>query len=198
MNTETLMYVGFGAFSAAFLLTFVVRVINTERENLLKRPSRPIGKVSISKEDAEEIAILLKNNKRLEAIKLLRNSSGRDLKSSKEIIDSVAAGNSLLEMVSFREKSESESESKSESEAESEESADSADGADHTDSSDSSKELDRAAGSQSANKSISAERRKEIARLVEKGQKLQAIKVYRKATGVSLKDAKDAIEAGEF
>lgn len=192
MNTETLLYVGFGAFSAAFLLTFVVRVITTERENLLKRPSRPIGKVSISKEDAEEIAILLKNNKRLEAIKLLRNSSGRDLKSSKEIIDSVAAGNSLLEMVSFKEKSESESES------ESEESADSADGADHTDSSDSSKELDRAAGSQSANKSISAERRKEIAQLVEKGQKLQAIKVYRKATGVSLKDAKDAIEAGEF
>jgi ribosomal protein L7/L12 len=189
MNTETLMYVGFGAFSAAFLLTFVVRVITTERENLLKRPSRPIGKVSISKEDAEEIAILLKSNKRLEAIKLLRNSSGRDLKSSKEIIDRVAAGNSLLEMVSFREESESE------------ESADSADGADHTDSSDSSdssKELDRAAGSQSSNKSISAERRKEIARLVEKGQKLQAIKVYRKATGVSLKDAKDAIEAGEF
>lgn len=185
MNTETLMYVGFGAFSAAFLLTFVVRVITTERENLLKRPSRPIGKVSISKEDAEEIAILLKNNKRLEAIKLLRNSSGRDLKSSKQIIDSVAAGNSLLEMVSFREESESESE----------ESADSADGADHTDSSD---KRDRAAGSQSANKSISAERRKEIARLVKKGQKLQAIKVYRKATGVSLKDAKDAIEAGEF
>ncbi len=188
MNTETLLYAGFGAFSAAFLLTFVVRVITTERENLLKRPSRPIGKVSISKEEAEEIAILLKNNKRLEAIKLLRNSSGRDLKSSKEIIDSVAAGNSLLEMVSF----------KKESESESEESADSADGADHTDSSDSSDKLDRAAGSQSANKSISAERRKEIARLVEKGQKLQAIKVYRKATGVSLKDAKDAIEAGEF
>lgn len=91
-------------------------------------------------------------------------------------------------MVSFKEKSESESESKSES-------ADSADGADHTDS---SNELNRAAGSQSANKAISAECRKEIARLVEKGQKLQALKVYRQATGLSLKDAKDAIEAGEF
>lgn len=177
MNTETLLYAGFSAFSAAFLLTFVVRVITTERENRLKRPSRPIGKVSIGKEDAEKIAILLKNNKRLEALKLLRSSSGRDLKSSKEIIDRVAAGNSLLEMVSFKEESES------------------ADGADHTDS---SNELDRAAGSQSANKAISAECRKEIARLVEKGQKLQALKVYRQATGLSLKDAKDAIEAGEF
>ncbi len=35
MNTETLLYAGFSAFSAAFLLTFVVRVITTERENRL-------------------------------------------------------------------------------------------------------------------------------------------------------------------
>ena len=38
---------------------------------------------------------------------------------------------------------------------------------------------------------------KEVVRLIKEGNKLEAIKVFREATGVGLKDAKEAVEAIE-
>lgn len=42
-----------------------------------------------------------------------------------------------------------------------------------------------------------AEKMKEVVRLIKEGNKIEAIKVFREATGVGLKDAKDAVEAIE-
>jgi len=42
-----------------------------------------------------------------------------------------------------------------------------------------------------------AEKMKEVVRLIKEGNKLEAIKVFREATGVGLKDAKEAVEAIE-
>jgi ribosomal protein L7/L12 len=48
-----------------------------------------------------------------------------------------------------------------------------------------------------ASGNLNKSERDEIARFLAAGQKIQAIKVYREATGVGLKEAKDAVEAME-
>jgi ribosomal protein L7/L12 len=45
--------------------------------------------------------------------------------------------------------------------------------------------------------SLSADAMQEVSALIAAGRKIEAIKVYRKAAGVDLKDAKDAVDALE-
>jgi len=47
------------------------------------------------------------------------------------------------------------------------------------------------------NSSLSDSQRNQITELLNRGEKIEAIKLYREATGVGLKESKDAVEAME-
>ncbi|MBX9938638.1 MAG: hypothetical protein K2Y32_05265 [Candidatus Obscuribacterales bacterium] len=166
MNSEMSVCIGLSALGMLFILGYLTIAARRDNENLfakqLAKPFKPGRRLTISKEAAEEIATLLKNNKRLEALKELRAASGADLKRAKEVIDRVAAGQSFRSMVSLN----------------GEEQADS----------DSETEL----------KQIEEELDDRLRKLLEKGRKIDAIKLYREQTGASLKEAKEAIEARDW
>lgn len=162
MNSELTISIGLASLGMLFILGYLTIAARRESENLLLKPMKPGKRLTISKEAAEEIATLLRNNKRLEALKELRAASGADLKRAKEVIDRVAAGQSFRSMVSLK----------------GEEQADS----------DSETEL----------KQIEEELDGRLRDLLAKGQKIEAIKLYREQTGASLKEAKEAIEARDW
>ncbi|OPZ81419.1 MAG: hypothetical protein BWY75_03554 [bacterium ADurb.Bin425] len=162
MNSELTISIGLASLGMLFILGYLTIAARRESENLHLKPMKPSKRLTISKEAAEEIATLLRNNKRLEALKELRAASGADLKRAKEVIDRVAAGQSFRSMVSLK----------------GEEQADS----------DSETEL----------KQIEEELDGRLRDLLAKGQKIEAIKLYREQTGASLKEAKEAIEARDW
>ncbi len=170
MNSELSVCIGLSALGMLFILVYLTIAARRENENLfakqLAKPFKPGRRLTISKEAAEEIATLLKNNKRLEAIKELRAASGADLKRAKEVIDRVAAGQSFRSMVSLKGEEQADSDIDSDSETEL--------------------------------KQIEEELDGRLRKLLEKGQKIDAIKLYREQTGASLKEAKEAIEARDW
>lgn len=170
MNNELSVCIGLSALGALFFLVYLTIAARRENENLfakqLAKPFKPGRRLTISKEAAEEIATLLRNNKRLEAIKELRAASGADLKRAKEVIDRVAAGQSFRSMVSLKGEEQADSDIDSDSETEL--------------------------------KQIEEELDGRLRKLLEKGQKIDAIKLYREQTGASLKEAKEAIEARDW
>lgn len=170
MNSELSVCIGLSALGALFFLVYLTIAARRENENLfakqLAKPFKPGRRLTISKEAAEEIATLLKNNKRLEAIKELRAASGADLKRAKEVIDRVAAGQSFRSMVSLKGEEQADSDIDSNSETEL--------------------------------KQIEEELDGRLRKLLEKGRKIDAIKLYREQTGASLKEAKEAIEARDW
>lgn len=172
MNSELSVCIGLSALGMLFILGYLTVAARRENENLfakqLAKPFKPGRRLTISKEAAEEIATLLKNNKRLEAIKELRAASGADLKRAKEVIDRVAAGQSFRSMVSLKGEEQADSDSDSDSDSETE------------------------------LKQIEEELDGRLRKLLEKGRKIDAIKLYREQTGASLKEAKEAIEARDW
>lgn len=122
MNSELSVCIGLSALGMLFILGYLTIAARRENENLfakqLAKPFKPGRRLTISKEAAEEIATLLKNNKRLEAIKELRAASGADLKRAKEVIDRVAAGQSFRSMVSLKGEEQADSDIDSDSETE--------------------------------------------------------------------------------
>lgn len=166
MNSELSVCIGLSALGALFFLIYLTIAARRDNENLfakqLAKPFKPGRRLTISKEAAEEIANLLRNNKRLEALKELRAASGADLKRAKEVIDRVAAGQSFRSMVSLKGEEQADSDIETEPKLNDEE----FDG--------------------------------RLRKLLEKGRKIDAIKLYREQTGASLKEAKEAIEARDW
>ncbi|MBN8660709.1 MAG: hypothetical protein J0M35_10120 [Candidatus Obscuribacter phosphatis] len=118
MNSELTISIGLASLGMLFILGYLTIAARRESENLLLKPMKPGKRLTISKEAAEEIATLLRNNKRLEALKELRAASGADLKRAKEVIDRVAAGQSFRSMVSLKGEEQADSDIDSDSETE--------------------------------------------------------------------------------
>lgn len=114
MNSELTISIGLASLGMLFILGYLTIAARRESENLLLKPMKPGKRLTISKEAAEEIATLLRNNKRLEALKELRAASGADLKRAKEVIDRVAAGQSFRSMVSLKGEEQADSDSETE------------------------------------------------------------------------------------
>lgn len=119
-------------------------------ETLRRRSPQEMGPGFLSASHFGDISLLLANNKKIEAIKLLRELSGLGLKEAKDIADAIQRGEHVGPIT-----------------------------LQHENVSVQSSVLDQ----------------RQLLELVDKGQKIEAIKQLREATGLGLKEAKDVIDA---
>ncbi len=121
-----------------------------------RSPTQPVQLETLPKDLEERLQLLIGRGQKIAALKELRTATGMGLKEAKDIVDSMASGGSLRNMIS-------------------------------------SSTTATPAISQITT-DISTEAMGKVQDLLRSGKKIEALKAYREASGLSLKEAKDNID----